>query len=91
MKLILLASVIPLFSSCIHTSKIQRPFTREVNLDAKHHIDSVPIEKVSQGNDDFHRAKAKELGIIYVDYLHMINSGKLKATKSEPVIYHKHR
>lgn len=90
MKLIASASAVLLFSSCVHTTKIQRPFSK-VSIEKEHHVESISMEDVNSGNDSFHRSKAKELGVSYVDYLHMINNRKLNVIKSEPVIYHKHR
>ncbi len=48
-------------------------------------IDTLPpvgAESVNSGQDELHRQKAKDLGIAYVDYLHMVNNSKLKTTKS---------
>ena len=90
MKLITLTSAVLLFSSCVHTTKIQRPFSK-VGIEKEHHVESISMEDVSSGNDSFHRSKARELGISYVDYLHMVNNRKLNVIKSEPIIYHKHQ
>jgi len=48
-------------------------------------IDTLPpvgADSVNSGQDVEHRQKAQELGIAYVDYLHMVNNSKLKTTKS---------
>jgi hypothetical protein len=48
-------------------------------------IDALPpvgADSVNSGQDVEHRQKAQELGIAYVDYLHMVNNSKLKTTKS---------
>ena len=92
MKLIISASVLLLFSSCSHTAKIQRPFSQStVSLERHEALKPISIEEVNEGKDSLHRERAKELGISYVDYLHMVNNRKLSTTKSEPLIYHKHR
>ncbi len=48
-------------------------------------IDTLPpvgADSVNSGQDKAHRQKAQELGIAYVDYLHMVNNSKLRTTKS---------
>ena len=48
-------------------------------------IDTLPpvdAESVNSGQDELHREKAKDLGIAYVDYLHMVNNSKARTTKS---------
>jgi hypothetical protein len=48
-------------------------------------IDTLPpvgSESVNSGQDKAHRQKAKDLGIAYVDYLHMVNNSKTRTTKS---------
>ena len=39
-------------------------------------------------NESYHRKKAKELGISYVDYLHLINTQKKSVNKSYPKLRH---
>lgn len=91
-KTIYLTSALLLFSSCVHKPQVQRPFSNPtVTLQRAEDILPITIEQVNTRGDTVHRARAKELGISYVDYLHMVNNGKLSVTKSEPVIYHKHR
>lgn len=91
-KTIYLTSALLLFSNCVHKPQVQRPFsTSTVTLQRAENVSPITIEQVNTGEDTVHRARAKELGISYVDYLHMVNNGKISATKSEPVIYHKHR
>ena len=91
-KTIYLTSALLLFSSCVHRPQVKRPFKpTTVTLQQTEDITPITIEQVNTGEDTAHRARAKELGISYVDYLHMVNNGKISATKSEPVIYHKHR
>ena len=51
-------------------------------------LKEVPAAQIGMG-DDSHRQKADELGLSYVDYLHMVNTGKVKATKSHIIHYHK--
>jgi len=51
-------------------------------------LQEAPISRIGMGNDS-HRANAKKLGIPYVDYLHMHNTGKVRATKSRIVHYHR--
>lgn len=48
-------------------------------------LDTLPpvgAESVNSGQDVEHRQKAKDLGIAYVDYLHMVNNSKTRTTKS---------
>ena len=47
-------------------------------------------EKISleQIDESDHRKKAKELGISYVDYLHLINTQKKSVNKSYPKLRH---
>ena len=48
-------------------------------------LDTLPpvgAESVNSGQDVEHRQKAQELGIAYVDYLHMVNNSKTRTTKS---------
>ena len=91
MKMIMLASALLLFSSCIHTPQVHRPFSPEVRLEKIPNSKPISMEEINSGNDLSHRNAAKKLGISYVDYLHMVNNGKVKVIKSEPVIYHKHQ
>lgn len=51
-------------------------------------LQEAPISQIGMGND-VHRAEAERLGISYVDYLHMHNTGKVRATKSRIVHYHR--
>ena len=87
---ILLSSALLLFSSCSHTTKIQRPFSeaKEVSISNKDVLQSVNIYQMGSNTDKEHRARAKELGILYVDYLHMINSNKKSTTSSVPTFHH---
>lgn len=92
MKTILtLTSVLLLFSGCSITRKIQRPFKdSNITITEEHKLPPVSNEQINSGHDVQHRARAKELGLMYVDYLHLINNGKLHALESEPTLYHKH-
>ena len=48
-------------------------------------LDTLPpvgADSVNSGQDELQRQKAQELGIAYVDYLHMVNNSKLKTTRS---------
>jgi hypothetical protein len=48
-------------------------------------LERINFDKVNPddlGNDGEHRLRAKDLGISYVDYLHLLNNGKLKVSKS---------
>ena len=48
-------------------------------------LDTLPpvgAESVNSGQDELQRQKAKDLGIAYVDYLHMVNNSKTRTTKS---------
>ena len=48
-------------------------------------IDTLPpvgADSVNSGQDEEHRQKAKDLGIAYVDYLHMVNNSKTRTTRS---------
>ena len=48
-------------------------------------LDTLPpvgAESVNSGQDELHRQKAKDLGIAYVDYLHMVNNSKTRTTRS---------
>ena len=48
-------------------------------------IDTLPpvgADSVNSGQDELHRQKAKDLGIAYVDYLHMVNNSKTRTTRS---------
>lgn len=40
-------------------------------------------EQVFAGEDRYHRQKAENLNISYVDYLHLVNSNKLQVNKSQ--------
>lgn len=51
-------------------------------------LQNVPVTQIGMG-DNSHRERAAELGISYVDYLHMVNTGKVEATKSHIIHYHK--
>jgi hypothetical protein len=88
-NIVTLASILLLSSSCVHQPTIQRPFSQlsVPGID----LNPISMEQVNSGDDLSHRERAKELGIAYVDYLHMVNNGKVSVTKSEPVIYHKHQ
>lgn len=91
MKRNLLLSALLLSSSCNHTPEIQRPFSKpeEVSISSRDTLRSVSVYEMGSKSEKTHRARAKELGILYVDYLHMINNNKTVAPKSEPVLYHK--
>ena len=48
-------------------------------------LDTLPpvsADSVNSGQDELQRQKAQELGIAYVDYLHMVNNSKTRTTKS---------
>jgi|TARA_R110000851_G_scaffold136829_1_gene272579 hypothetical protein len=48
-------------------------------------LDTLPpvsAESVNSGQDELQRQKAQDLGIAYVDYLHMVNNSKTRTTKS---------
>ena len=48
-------------------------------------LDTLPpvgAESVNSGQDELQRQKAQELGIAYVDYLHMVNNSKTTTTRS---------
>lgn len=91
MNKILLTSALLSFSGCVTTPIIQRPFSKpkEVSVSNTDVLNSITIDEVNSGNDTKHRSRAKELGISYVDYLHMVNNNKIIAPQSEPVLYHK--
>ncbi len=91
MKKLPLLSLVLLSSGCVHTSSVQRAIEQEtISIDKSDALLPISIEQVNSSADVDHRSKAKELGISYVDYLHMVNNGKLTTTKSDTVIYHKH-
>ena len=85
MKNTCLAILASLLTSCI-----SKPVNTVVTLpsDTPSKL-SITSDEVNTMTDLEHRLRAKELGIMYVDYLHMINSGKRSATQSSPVMYHK--
>jgi hypothetical protein len=89
--LMLLTSLSLLFNGCTSLNKIKRPFTdSRISITEEHRLPSVSNEQVNSGQDVQHRVRAKELGLLYVDYLHLINNGKLHAIESEPTLYHKY-
>jgi hypothetical protein len=54
-------------------------------------IDTLPpvgSDEVNSGRDQVHREKARELGISYVDYLHLINNNKQKVLRSHLKLRH---
>ena len=50
-----------------------------------HKSERIELHEIS---DLSHRVKAKELGIAYVDYLHLINTNKSKVNKSMVKLTH---
>ena len=87
----LLTSLALLFNGCTSLDKIKRPFKNSrISITEEHKLSPVSNELVNSGHDVQHRARAKELGLMYVDYLHLINNGKLHAIESEPTLYHKY-
>ena len=50
------------------------------------HPDSnkITIQDVNTQADERHRKRAKEVGILYVDYLHLFNNNKLEVIESQP-------
>mgnify|MGYP003998481413 CR=1 FL=1 len=89
--LMLLTSLSLLFNGCTSLNKIKRPFKgSKITIKEQQKLPPVSNEQVNSGQDIQHRAKAKELGLMYVDYLHLINNEKLHALESEPTLYHKY-
>ena len=88
---ILLTSLALLFNGCVGLPKIKRPFKNsKITITEEYKLPPVTNDQVNSGYDVAHRARAKELGLMYVDYLHLINNGKLHAIESEPTLYHKY-
>ena len=55
-----------------------------VSLDRKS-SERILLEEINKSD---HRKKAKELGISYVDYLHLMNTQKKSVNKSYPKLRH---
>jgi hypothetical protein len=88
---IILTSLALLFNSCVGLPKIKRPFSdSKISITEEHKLPPVTNDQVNSGQDVAHRVRAKELGLMYVDYLHLINNGKLHTIKSDPILYHKY-
>jgi hypothetical protein len=50
--------------------------------------EQITIDQVNSIEDIDHRHRAKELGIMYVDYLHLLNNDKLRVHQSSASLYH---
>ena len=51
-------------------------------------LNPVSADLVNSGQDIQHREKAKELGISYVDYLHLVNNNKKRVLRSRLKLSH---
>lgn len=79
MKYITLITLLFL-SGC--TTKWQILYNGKIELSELDTLPPVDADSVNSGQDKAHRQKAQELGIAYVDYLHMVNNSKTNTTKS---------
>jgi hypothetical protein len=75
--------------ACLMTSCRTSPVGRVTLFEDVNRLPPLSIEQVNSKIDIDHRARARNLGIMYVDYLHLINTGKLEVLKSYPVMYHR--
>ena len=62
-----------------NTNKEYEELVSELLLDMHESDERIEFNQIS---DIGHRVKAQELGIPYVDYLHMVNSNKRSVNKS---------
>ena len=79
MKYITLITLLFL-SGC--TTKWQILYNGKIEISELDTLPRVDADSVNSGHDIAHRQKAKDLGIAYVDYLHMVNNSKTNTTKS---------
>ena len=79
MKYIILITLLFL-SGC--ATKWQILYNGKIEISELDTLPPVGSDSVNSGEDVVHRQKAKELGIAYVDYLHMVNNSKTNTTKS---------
>jgi hypothetical protein len=79
MKYIIILTLL-FFSGC--TTKWQILYNGKIEISELDALPPVDPDSVNSGRDEQHREKAKELGIAYVDYLHMVNNSKTNTTKS---------
>ena len=56
--------------------------SNKIELSKLDTLPPVSAESVNSGQDELQRQKAQDLGIAYVDYLHMVNNSKTRTTKS---------
>jgi hypothetical protein len=74
--------IILLFLSGCATNNVARINQSQIN--------NVKITESDIGyNDSYHRRQAEELGIQYVDYLHLVNNNKISVKQSYFKLRHK--
>ena len=59
-----------------------------VDLSEADFLNPVSADLVNSGQDIQHRQKAEELGIPYVDYLHLVNNNKKRVHRSRLKLSH---